>query len=168
MKQAIPGVSPSSVSEARIMTVWPSIAKYGIARTLGRLYGIRAGWQFITVGNLLALALAPLSAALYFLRILPGVGERYTLTNRRVIIERGIHGREQQSVALDRFDTIEISAQPGQEWYYAGDLIFRHGTTETFRLEAVSRPEGFRQACLKAHHAFQGVKRALERETATA
>ena len=112
MKQAIPGVTPSSVAEARIMTVWPSIAKFGIARTLGRLYSIQIGWLFLTVGNLLALAFAPLSAALYFLRVLPGTGERYTLTNRRVIIERGLEGREQQSVALDRFDTIEIYVRP--------------------------------------------------------
>ena len=86
------------------MTVWPSIAKYGIARTLGRAYSIRAGWYIFTVGNLLALALAPLSAVLYFFRVLPGIGERYTLTNRRVIIERGVMGEEMQSVALGWHD----------------------------------------------------------------
>ncbi len=168
MKQAIPGVVPSSAGEARIMTVWPSIAKYGVARFLGRLYGIGAGGYIFTPGNILALALSPLSAALYMLRILPGVGERYTITNRRIVIERGVLGQEMQSVALDRFDTIDIRVLPGQDWYYAGDLVFRKGDIETLRLEAVSRPEGFRQACLKARAAYVGVKRALEREAAMA
>jgi len=43
----------------------------------------------------------------------------------------------------------------------AGDLIFRLGATETFRLEAVSRPEAFRQVCLKSHRAYVGVKQAI-------
>jgi hypothetical protein len=166
MKQAIPGVSPASVAETRIMTVWPSIAKYGVARFLGRAYGIRAGWYIFTLGNFLALALAPLSAVLYLLRVLPG--ERYALTNRRVVIERGVLGEEMQSVALDRFDTIEIRVQPGEAWYHAGDLIFRQGEIETFRLPAVSRPEAFRQACLHAHRAYTGIKQAMDREAALA
>jgi hypothetical protein len=166
MKQAIPGVSPASVAERRIMTVWPSISMYAAARALGRLYVIRAGWYVFTLGHFLALAVAPLSAALYLFRVLPFVGERYTLTNRRVIIHRGIPYLERQSVALDRFDSIEIQVQPGQVWYHAGDLVFRQGEVETFRLAAVARPEGFRQACLKARMAYVGVKKAMEREVA--
>jgi hypothetical protein len=166
MKQAIPGVSPASVTESRIMTVWPSISMYGLARAFGRWYVNRTGWYVFTLGNFLALALAPLSAKLYLYRVLPFVGERYTLTNRRVIIHRGIPYLERQSVALDRFDSIEIQVRPGQAWYHAGDLVFRQGEVETFRLEAVGRPEGFRQACLKARMAYLGVKKAMERETA--
>ena len=69
-------------------------------------------------------------------------------------------------MALDRFDSIEIQVRPGQVWYHAGDLVFRQGDVETFRLEAICRPEGFRQACLKARMAYLGVKKAMERETA--
>jgi hypothetical protein len=104
---------------------------------------------------------------MYLLRIVPGLGERYTLTNRRVIIQRGLLAEETQSVALDRFDTIELRVLPGQAWYHAGDLVFRQGDVETFRLAAVSRPEAFRQAGLKARTAYVSVKRALEREMAT-
>jgi hypothetical protein len=168
MKQAIAGVSPSSVTETTIMTVWPSVAGYGIGRFFGGLYGIDLGWYVFTVGNFLALALAPISALLYLSRVLPGIGERYTLTNRRVIIQKGFPPQEMQSVALDRFDTIELQVQDGQAWYHAGDLIFRQGDVETFRLSGVSRPETFRQACLKARTAFVGVKRAVERELARA
>lgn len=73
-------------------------------------------------------------------------------------------GVETKSVRLDRFDTIQIARQPGQEWFDAGDLVFLQNGIETFRLAGVSRPEGFRQTCLKSQQSFVGVKRALELE----
>ena len=74
---------------------------------------------------------------------------RYRLTNRRVLVEQPFGGGEQQSVSLDRFDTVTLEVLPGQEWYPAGDLIFRNGPIETFRLSGVPHPEGFRHTCLK-------------------
>ena len=68
---------------------------------------------------------------------------------------------EEASVSLDKFDAIEVVVQPGQDWYPAGDLIFRLGATETFRLAGVSRPESFRQTCLKAQLSHVGVQKAL-------
>jgi hypothetical protein len=67
---------------------------------------------------------------------------------------------EAKSVRLDAFDSIEVDVRPGQDWHHAGDLVFRSGATETFRLEGVSRPEAFRQACLNAHHIYNGVRAA--------
>lgn len=89
---------------------------------------------------------------------------RYRLTNRRVIVEHGMSAAEQRSVTLDEFDSIDVVVQPGQEWYPAGDLVFRNGQVETFRLEGVSRPEAFRHVCLKAQRAHAAVKRALSRQ----
>ncbi len=68
--------------------------------------------------------------------------------------------RETGNVPLDGFDSIEVDVRPGQSWHHAGDLVFRSGATERFRLEGVSRPEAFRQVCLKAHFAYQGVQAA--------
>ena len=161
MKQAIAGVTPAQVGEATIMTVWPSIAATGIGRFFGGLFGIRAGVGFLTVGNMIALAAIPIMLPLYFFRKVPFWIERYRLTNRRVIVERGVKGRIQQFVDLDRFDAIDVVIQPGQEWYPAGDLIFRRGATETFSLRGVLRPETFRQTCLKAHQAYVGVRKAV-------
>jgi hypothetical protein len=162
MKQAIAGVMPSQVGEATIMMVWPSIAATPLGRFFGRLYGIRAGFSIFTVGNLVALMSIPIMVPLYFARKAPFWMQRYRLTNRRVLIERGIHGRAEQYVDLDRFDTIEVVVLPGQEWYPAGDLVFRRGAIETFRLRGVQRPETFRQTCLKAHQAYVGVRKAME------
>lgn len=162
MKQAIAGVTPAQVGEATIMIVWPSIAATSIGRFFGRLYAIRAGFNFLTVGNLIALLSIPVMLPLYFARKLPFSVRRYRLTNRRVIIERGLAGRPEQYVDLDRFDEIDVVVLPGQEWYPAGDLVFRRGNIETFRLRGVLRPETFRQTCLKAHQAYVGVRKAME------
>jgi hypothetical protein len=147
------------------MTVWPSVARYGAGRALGRLYAIT--WPdiyFFRLGNLLALLFIPVSLVLFFLRILPGIGTRYMLTNRRIVVLRGIPGKEEKSVDLDRFDNVEVVVQPGQAWYDAGDLVFRLGNVETFRLEGVSRPEAFRATCVKSQVTRSSVKRIRDRE----
>jgi hypothetical protein len=188
MKQAIFGVTPAETKEGTIMVVFPSIAAYGLGRWMGKLLAIR--WPdkaFLRLGVLLAPALIPFGLALYFYRLAPSFlgipihGKFYKLTNRRVLELRNeinfqkdeggrarlrfLYGVETKWVPLDRFDSIEVLRRPGQEWYDAGDLVFREGTTETFRLEGVSRPEGFRHNCLKAHYAYVGVKQARARES---
>ncbi len=173
MKQAIAGVTVPAEKEATVMTVWPSVAAmslFGIpvGLILGRLYAIPAGFYVLTVGNLICLLSIPLALVLYFKRIGPVVGRRYRLTNRRIVVERGLSAVEEKSLALDQFDEIEIFVRPGQAWYHAGDLVFRQGNIEKFMLEGVSRPEGFRQACLKGRNGFVGVQQALQREAAYA
>ena len=163
-KQAIAGVSPASVAETTVMTVWPSVAKFGLGRLLGRAYENRTGTYIFRLGNLIALASIPIALGLYFLRIAPVIGARYRLTNRRIVVLRGLTAVEDKAIELDRFEKIDIEVQPGQAWYDAGDLVFRSGNIEKFRLEGVSRPAAFRVACQKSHAAFVGVKRSLERE----
>jgi hypothetical protein len=157
------------------MVVWPSLSAMGIGRFFGRLYAIDAGIRLfgvpVTLGRLVALASSPLMAAIYFLMRLPrfpfvlaGIKNpfawHYRLTNRRVVMENPYGRGEIKSVSLDRFDSIEVVVEPGQDWYKAGDLVFRMGPTETFRIEGVPRPETFRQTCLKAHQVFVGVAKA--------
>jgi hypothetical protein len=83
----------------------------------------------------------------------------YRLTNRRVVVENPFAG-ELKGVSLDRFDTIEVVVQPGQAWFKAGDLVFRQGAAETFRIWGVPRPETFRQTCIKARMSYVGVQQA--------
>lgn len=169
MDQAITGVSPASVKETTVMTVWPSNAMFAAGRFLGRGYAIRFPDVYIfRLGNLIALLSIPVALVLFFMRVAPWIGRRYTLTNRRVVVYKGLMIEEERSVALDRFDAIDIVVLPGQEWYDAGDLVFRLGNTETFRLSGVSRPDSFRAACIKAHMAYVGVKKAMERQLAHA
>ena len=74
-----------------------------------------------------------------------------------MIVERGINPKVEQYVDLDRFDAIDLVVKPGQEWYAAGDLVFRRGAIETLRLPGVSRPEPFRQTCLKVRQSYVSV-----------
>ncbi len=162
MDQAISGVSPASVQETVIMTVWPSNAMFWLGRVLGGFYAQRfPDIYFLRIGNLWALLSIPIALVLFFMRIAPWIGQRYTLTNRRVVVYKGLLIEEERSVALDRFDKVEIDVLPGQEWYHAGDLVFRRGNVETFRLEGVSRPAVFRETCLKSHLAHSSVKRLM-------
>ncbi len=142
------------------MTVWPSVASTSLGRSLGRLYRIREGFGPISIGRLALLATIPLGLMLYLSMRLPWAIRRYRLTNRRVMIERGINPQVEQYVDLDRFDAIDLVVSPGQEWYAAGDLVFRRGAIETLRLSGVSRPESFRQTCLKTRQAYVGAASA--------
>ncbi len=157
VQSSISGVVPPSVAEATIMTVWPSVASTGLGKALGRLYRIREGFGPVSIGRLSLLATIPIGLVLYLSLRLPWAIKRYRLTNRRVAIEVGINPRVVQYVALDNFDAIDVDVSPGQEWFAAGDLIFRRGQIETLRLAGVSRPESFRRACLSAHLAYAGV-----------
>ncbi len=139
------------------MTVWPSVASTGLGRSLGRLYRIEAGFGPVSVGRLALLATIPLGLALYFSLRLPWAIRRYRLTNRRVSVERGVNPVVEQYVDLDRFDAIDVDVRPGQEWYAAGDLVFRRGQVETLRLPGVSRPESFRRTCLEARQGYVAV-----------
>ncbi len=139
------------------MTVWPSLAATQVGRWLGRLCRLEGGFGPFTVGRLVALACVPLGLPLYFSTRMPWAIRRYRLTNRRVAVEQGVAGTVVQYVDLDRFDAIDIDVLPGQGWYHAGDLVFRRGPVETLRLAGVSRPEAFRQACLKVRQSYVAV-----------
>lgn len=175
MTQAIAGVTPASEREATIMTVWPTLG----ATAYGRWWGLRFANNLgitvfgvpLTVGRVLALVSIPFILPLYFHMLVPRLPfviagwpnpacRRYRLTNRRVLVEHPYGGGELQSVSLDRFETVTIEVLPGQEWYPAGDLVFRNGPIETFRLSGVPHPEPFMQTCVKARQIFVGVQKA--------
>ena len=165
MSTAIAGVAPVTGAETTVMTIWPSVSAmrllgFPIGKLIGNLVNIKAGFYIFTLGNLFALALAPVGLLLYFKRVGPVVGMRYRLTNKRVVVERGLTAQEEKGIELDRFDSIEVEVDSGDEWYKSGDLVFRQGDVERFRLEGVSRPESFRQVCWKSHRAYVGVKAA--------
>lgn len=174
MTQPIPGVAPTQLSEVTVMTVWPSLSATTFGRFWGRLFAIELGFPIfgipLTLGRLFALSSIPFMLALYFLMRLPrfpgiviGITNPfcwvYRLTNRRVVVENPFGG-ELKGVSLDRFDSIEIVVEPGQAWYKAGDLVFRLGKVETFRIWGVPRPETFRHTCIKAQMSFVGVQQA--------
>jgi membrane protein YdbS with pleckstrin-like domain len=162
-RSSIAGVVPPATLETTIMSVWPSVSASPFGRFFGRLYLIDVGAWPVTVGNMIALASVPIMLGVYLSIRLPWAITRYRLTNRRVTIDRGILWKVVQYIDFDRFDSIDIDVKPGQEWFPAGDLVFRLGAIETFRLSGVRRPEAFRQACLKVQQSYLSVAAILRR-----
>ena len=156
--QPIAGANPSAAREVTVMTVFPTLGAYAAGRVMGQLCGVRAGSGFFTLGKLFALLLIPVAVTLFVFSLLPGVIRRYRLTDRRVVVQKGLRCIDERWVDLDRFDAIDIEVLPGQAWYPAGDLIFRKGPIETFRLAGVSRPETFRRTCLAAGRGYLGAR----------
>lgn len=166
MTSAIAGVAPTDGVETTVMTVWPSVAGmrlagFPVGKMIGQLLNNKTGFYIFTLGNLFALLVIPVALVLYFKRVGPFVATRYRVTNKRILVERGLAGVEEKAVAFDKFDKIDIEIAPGDEWFKAGDLVFRQGEVERFRLEGVNRPDAFREVCWKSHTAYVGIQRAL-------
>ena len=158
-----PSVAPTDPAETAVMTVWPTIGATALGRGVGRLCGVKLGIGFFTLGKLLALATIPLSLTVFVWQLLPFVCRRYSLTDRRILVRLGYKAVEHRVIGLDEFDSIDVVILPGQDWLHAGELVFRRGAIEVFRLSGVSRPEVFRQVCRKAQTAllsFRGDGRA--------
>ncbi len=158
MKQPIAGVTAPETREVTVMTVFPTLGAYAPGRVIGRLCSVQWGFGFFTLGKLMAVLLIPFAIGLFAFSLLPGVITRYRLTNRRVVVQTGLRAIDQRWVDFDRFDTIDIEVLPGQKWYPCGELIFRRGPIETFRLSGVSRPETFRHTCLAARRGYLGAR----------
>jgi hypothetical protein len=170
-KQAIAGVAPPETAEVTIMTVYPTNGSTALGRQLGETFAIKLGVPPLTLGHLLALLTLPLSLGLFVWLLLPGVRRRYVLTNRRLIVKKsrlfvakGSPDMDEKWVQLDGFDNIEIKVLPGQQWYHAGEMIFKKGAIQTFRISGVPRPEPFRETCLKAERAFVGVAKVVRQQ----
>src|SRR5262245_63347231 len=114
IKTAIAGLTPPDLAEVRVREVFPSVARSPGIASLGRaLTG--------------TIVLAPLAwllmSLLYFGKLLPIVGRRYTLTNRRLMIRHGWSATPGQAVPLAEIDDVRIVTD-------ANDTFFRAATLE--------------------------------------
>jgi hypothetical protein len=150
------------------MTLWPTIGATATGRLVGRLSGVRIGFGFFRLGKLFALATIPVSLVVFFWQLMPIVCRRYSLSNRRVVIRKGLAAAEGPSIRLDEFDGIDVVVLPGQQWLHAGEVVFRRAGTEVFRLTGVSRPEVFRHVCLKAQTAWISMRQVREQQLVAA
>ena len=165
MSQSVAGLMPSDLAEVTCKVVWPTIGATRAGRLVGRLADVRFGFgQFFTLGKLLALATIPVSLAVFCWQLMPCVCRRYALTNRRIIIRKGLRPVDERWVNLDEFEAIDVEVLPGQQWLHAGNLIFRHGGQEVLRLSGVSRPEIFCHVCQTARDALLSVRSVVQQQ----
>jgi hypothetical protein len=144
-KQIVTGLVPPALDEAVIRQAWPSVAAHpaiaGLGRTLMRTIILAPlGWLLL--------------AGPYFAKVLPGLARRYTLTNRRLMIQRGIPPAPAQEVALADIDDVRIHEDANSSFYRAANLeVASHGKV-VLVLPGVPNPEAFRHAILNAAKAW--------------
>jgi len=144
-KQAITGVVPPQLDEAVIRVVWPSVATVPAIAGLGRSL-IRS----IVLAPLGWLLLAPF----YFRKILPGLARRYTLTNRRLMIQKGLRRKPIEEVALIDIDDVRIQEDSNSPFFRAATLEIVAKDRVVMTLPGVPGPESFRHAIRNALKAW--------------
>jgi hypothetical protein len=168
MRPPLPGVAPPELNEVNAMTVWPSIGSHPVGRLIGRLCASRLGVGFFTLGKLWALAAIPAGLVLYCWLRMPYLCHRYTLTNRRIIVCKGLAPRDEKWLELEEFNSCEIEVLPGQEWLRSGDLVFYRGGIEALRLAGVPRPHVFRHTCMNAQRSILLTRDIVREQAAVA
>jgi hypothetical protein len=145
MTQPITGVMPPQSGEAMIREVWPSVAAYPTVARLGR--SLIRSWLGAPIGWLLM-------APFYFLKILPFLATRYTLTNRRLMIRRGLKPEPIQDVGLAEIDDVRINSDDNSDFFRASNLaIISQGKT-VLTLAGVPEPESLRHSIIEACQAW--------------
>ncbi|MBL8797802.1 MAG: PH domain-containing protein [Planctomycetia bacterium] len=141
VQQPITGIVPPQLGEATIRVAWPSVSATPAVATLGRKL-------------ILSIALAPLGWGLmlpfYFRKILPFLAMRYTLTNRRLMIQRGLKPQVSQEVALADIDEVRVVRDANSVFFRSGDLEIVSKGAVKLRLAGVPEPDAFRQAVLNS------------------
>jgi hypothetical protein len=159
---------PSELTEVTCKVVWPTIGATRAGRFVGQMAAVNLGWgEFFTLGKLLALATIPISLAVFAWQLMPRVCRRYALSNRRIIIRRGLMPVDEQWISLDEFDTVDVEILPGQQWLHAGEIVFKRAGNEVLRLSGVSRPEVFQHICQTAQSALLGVRNVVRQQMAS-
>jgi hypothetical protein len=141
-RQAVAGLMPPQLGEAMIRETWPSLRGMN-----GALAGLAAKlMKSIVLAPLGWLLLAPLFAH----RFRPFFCRRYTLTNRRLMIRRGLKPSPVQEVPLAEIEDVRIAPGSLDSFYHAADLEIIAKGQPVMKLIGVPEPESFRHAIINA------------------
>jgi uncharacterized membrane protein YdbT with pleckstrin-like domain len=139
--QAITGVMPPLLGEATIRVAWPSLSASPAVATLGRKL-------------ICSIVLAPLGWLLmlpfYFLKILPFLASRYTLTNRRLMIQRGLKPKMTEEISLADIDDVRVVRDANSIFFRSGDLEIISKGAVKLRVPGVPEPDSFKHAIINA------------------
>ncbi len=144
-KLAVTGLTPPQRGEALIRETWPGVED--VPGAAGLAHGLMRTIVLAPVGWLI---LAPC----YFKKILPFVAKRYTLTNKRVMIRRGLKPTPSHEVALPDIDDVRIADGSVSPFYRTATLEVMSKGQVALTLRAVKDPETFRRAILNATAAW--------------
>jgi hypothetical protein len=150
--QAVTGVVSPQTSEAMIREVWPSVTTSSGIATLGEKL-IRS----IVLAPLGWLLMIPI----YFWKLAPFFARRYTLTNRRIMIQRGLKPTPREQVALADIDEVRLDRASANAFFRAATLDIISKGQVALKLPGVPDPESFRAAIRNACMAWVPGKAAL-------
>ncbi len=145
-RQAVTGVVPPEVGEAMIREVWPTVLARG------------AGAASLAHTLMRTVVLAPLGwfllGPLFLLKFAPVICRRYTLTNRRLMIQKGWKPAPVQAVELREIDDVHVVDSTRDAFYLSATLEVLSGGKVVLTLPGVPEPEGFRRAVRNAVSAW--------------
>jgi hypothetical protein len=145
-RQAVAGLMPPQLSEALIREVWPSVTASS------------AGLSKLAAGLIRTVVLAPLGWLLLappFGKVfMPFLWRRYTLTNRRLLIRKGVRLNAAQELPLAEIDDVRLVPDSVDAFYRSGDLEVLSKGQVAMTLRGVPEPESFRHAILNAIRAW--------------
>ena len=143
--QVITGVMPPQLGEARIREAFPSVASTPALASLGRVLT-----STVVFAPLAWLLMAPV----YFGKLLPILGRRYTLTNRRLMIRTLWKAAVLKEIALADIDDVRVVTDANSDFFRAANLEILSKGQVALTLPGVPEPEGFRHAILNSCNAW--------------
>ncbi len=170
--QAVMGIIPPEVAEARMAVRWPSVAAYGGVARLGASMQQTANGLFrwtldqpsvvadllmfvtVPVAFLLAAPAWALMAPAYFLKVLPVFMTRYTLTNKRIMIQKGWALKPVQEVKLEEIEAVKVTAGTEQPFFLAADLEIHSAGRTALTLKGVKEYQQFKIVIENAYLAW--------------
>jgi Bacterial PH domain len=150
--QIITGVVAPQVQEAMIREVWASITTSSSPSTLARK--LMGSFFLAPLGWLLLLPLF-VKRLLGFVPGLSGLTVKYTLTNRRLMIRKGMKARPAEEIALSEIGDVRLVEDANSEFYGTGTLeVLKKDGSLALRLAGVPEPESFRHSIIQARDAW--------------
>jgi hypothetical protein len=143
-RQAVAGVMPPQLGEAMIREAFPSVAQSGLSVLASKLQ------RTVILAPLGWLLLLPL----FLKKIAPFLCTRYTLTNRRLMIRRGLKPKPVREIALADIDDVRLVPDSSNAFYRCGTLEVLAKGQVALTLPAVPEAEGFRHAIINAYKAW--------------
>jgi hypothetical protein len=145
-RQAVAGLMPPQLGEALIREAWPTVVGYqaGLSRLGERLM------KTIILAPLGWLLMAPLFGR----KFMPFLCKRYTLTNQRLMIQRGLKPHMVEQIPLADIDDVRLVEGTYDPFYLSGDLEVISGGQAHMKLIGVPEPESFRRAVVDAVKAW--------------
>lgn len=143
--QPVAGLTPPEIAEARVRDRFPSVAANFAIATLGHR---------LTQTIFLAPVAWIIMAIPFFGKLLPIIGRKYRLTNRRLMICAGWTMKPVAEVPLAQIDEVRILPDANSNFFRAATIEIVHAGKVVLTLPGVPEPEAFRQSVLNTRDAW--------------